>query len=101
MSTTISAASLRPLLLSLRRVLQYHAIISFLLVMGVLTYCAFSIGQIMLVESDPDYESQQLSKRVVTAFDEKTAEKVENLRTRNDTETIVLPGDRYNPFLPR
>lgn len=82
----------------MRSVFAHYGIISFILAMATLIYCVFSIQQIFSAPSDQTYRDEQLKKNTKTSFDKKTIDKVNQLRTTQDSAPIQLPGGRINPF---
>lgn len=82
-----------------RMIFAHYGIISFLLAMGVLIYCVYTIQMIMSTPSDQTYRDQQLQKNTKTSFDKKTIEQVQRLRTSEDTSAEPLPSGRINPFI--
>jgi hypothetical protein len=87
------------LLQSGRVIFAHYGIISFLLAMGVLIYCVYTIQMVMSTPSDQTYRDQQLQKNTKTSFDKKTIEQVKRLRTAEDTTPVSLPSGRINPFM--
>lgn len=81
-----------------RAVFAHYGIISFILAMMTLMYCVYSIQLLMTAPSDTTYRNEQLQKNTKTSFDRKTIEQVNQLRTTDDTTSIMLPSGRINPF---
>lgn len=81
-----------------RSVFAHYGIISFVLAMGTLMYCVYSIQLLMTAPSDTNYRDEQLQKNTKTSFDRKTIEQVNQLRTTDETSSITLPSGRVNPF---
>lgn len=81
-----------------RVVFAHYGIISFLLAMGALIYCVYTIQMIMSTPSDQAYRDQQLQKNTKTSFDKSTIEQVKRLRSANDPTPETLPSGRINPF---
>lgn len=79
-------------------IFAHYGIISFLLAMGALIYCVYTIQLIMSTPSDQAYRDEQLQKNTKTSFDKKTIEQVKRLRTTEDTNPEPLPSGRINPF---
>ena len=79
-------------------VFAHYGIISFLLAMGTLIYCVYSIQVLMTAPSDTEYRETQLQKNTKTSFDKTTVDQVNQLRTTDDTTSVTLPSGRINPF---
>ena len=79
-------------------IFAHYGIIIFMLAMGTLIYCVYSIQVLMTAPSDAEYRQQQLQKNTKTSFDKTTIEQVNQLRTTDDATAVTLPSGRINPF---
>ena len=77
----------------------HHALIMFVLLMGVLIYSVYSVSTILQTTDDPVYRTQAEAKSLNTSFDQSTIKKVDDLRESNANDSINLPGGRRNPFV--
>jgi hypothetical protein len=77
----------------------HHALIMFVLLMGVLIYTVISVGAIIQVSDDSEYRAEVEAKSLNTSFDQATIKKVDELRQSDDNTSIILPEGRRNPFV--
>jgi hypothetical protein len=78
---------------------SHHALIMFVLLMGVLIYSVYSVSTILQTTDDPDYRVEAEAKSLNTTFDQSTIQKVDELRESDANDPINLPGGRRNPFV--
>jgi spermidine/putrescine-binding protein len=93
----LDTAQLKQLSTALKRVGGHFKIISFVLAMGTLIYCVYSIQQVFNLPVDQGYYDQQQVKNTRSSFDKTTIDKVRQLHTIDDS-TVTLPVGRINPF---
>lgn len=94
----LSLDSITSIIAPIRKILSHHAMISFLLVMITLILCVFSIQQITNLPTDTQYSAELDAKRPNPRFDQKTLEKINQLRTNENTDPIQMPSGHYNPL---
>ena len=75
------------------------SIIVTVLIVGVLGYTFLTISTILTQSDDLEYREEQTKKGIRSSFDQKTIDKIEDLRTSNDSANIKLPSGRINPFI--
>lgn len=80
------------------QILKHHAIIAILIVLGVMIFTVYSVGQFIALPSDEQYRAEQLATKAKTKFDEETILKVERLNARQENASLSLPSGRINPF---
>lgn len=76
-----------------------HALIMFVLLMGVIIYSVFAVSTIFQINDDPDYRAEAEAKGLTTSFDQQTIKKIDNLKESDSNAPINLPGGRRNPFV--
>jgi anaerobic C4-dicarboxylate transporter len=81
-----------------QKILSHSSIIAFVLAMGTLIYCVFSIQLIFDLPQDQAYYDDRLKNNSISSFDQKTINQVKQLRTTKEKITIH-PDSYFNPFM--
>ncbi|PLS80596.1 hypothetical protein CYG49_05000 [Candidatus Saccharibacteria bacterium] len=79
-------------------VVKHHVIIAVMILLVFLIVVIFRVNQIISTTTDSAYADEQRAKSVRTVFDEKTIEKINQLKSRQENTQLQLPSSRYNPF---
>ena len=99
-SLKFDLASLRP---TLERIITpvrtRHALIMFVLLMGVIIYSVYTVSNTIQINDDPTYRSEAEAKSLTTRFDQQTVQKINGLKESDSNAPINLPGGRRNPFV--
>lgn len=99
-STTASKPSLQAQLSTLLDHLKkYSSIIVTLIIGGGLVYVFFSVTTIIQGSDDPTYRQEQSEGSIRGTFDRQTIDKINQLRSRDDSGSINLPSGRISPFI--
>lgn len=77
----------------------HHALIMFVLLMGVVIYSVIAVGNIIQINDDSTYRAEAQAKSLTTSFDQQTIKKIDNLKESDSNAPINLPGGRRNPFV--
>lgn len=100
LSLKLDLTSIRPILERVTTpVKTRHALIMFVLLMGVVIYTVYTVSDIIKINDDPTYRSEAEAKSLTTRFDQQTIQKVNNLTESDSNAPINLPGGRRNPFV--
>lgn len=83
----------------LRVAVSYHYWIFILIIMSIFGYAILSITSTVNIKEDAAYKTQKESQVVSDKFDETTIDKVRKLKYRSQTDEIILPDGRINPFI--
>ncbi len=81
-----------------KKLLQHHVIIVMLLLLASLLYTVFAINQIISGQEDEEYRAEQQAKTTSTKFDEETIDRIQQLKSTDQTFDLSLPPGRINPF---
>lgn len=100
LSLKLDLTSIRP---ALERVITpiktRHALIMFVLLMGVVIYSVYAVSEIIQINDDATYRSEAEAKGLTTRFDQQTVQKINELKESDSNAPINLPGGRRNPFV--
>lgn len=78
---------------------QYHTTIVIVVLSVVVGLAVFSLYQVIIVSTQVGVEGYQPTVRTSDSFDQPTIDRVENLRTSNETETPLQFPTRQSPFV--
>lgn len=81
-----------------RPITKHSTIIFIMVALLVAMFCVITVQQLLSVATDSNYETKAAGEAIKTKFDQKTIEKVKNLRARQETAAEALPSGRINPF---
>lgn len=82
-----------------KAIARYHYLIFIILIMSIFGYAILSINSTINTQGDAQYKAMKESQVVSDKFDETTIDKVKKLKYRSQTDVIVLPIGRINPFI--
>lgn len=83
---------------SLRPIATHHIFIVFVFVISFIAYTLYTVDSVLSQPPDAQYASDQQSEAISTKFDEKTIDKVNMLKNRQENSSTELPTGRINPF---
>ncbi len=82
-----------------RAVLRYHLVLTVIITCGFLIFVVLTVNNILSHTQDEDYDTEQHALNSVrTRFDEKTINKINELKSRQENPSLSLPEGRRNPF---
>lgn len=82
-----------------KKVLTHHAIMSFVLIIGILIYTIYTVNNLITQDSDQVYRSEKEAEITQANFDDDTIDKIDELRNSSNAGPPSLPGGRINPFV--
>lgn len=89
----------KTLLTACSGLLKHHTIIMLLSVLATLIFTVYYVNQIITTSSDDAYRTEKQSTSIKTSFDTATIEKINRLRSQQQTDPLMLPSGRINPFV--
>lgn len=82
----------------IQAVAKYHAIIAIVAAASFLIFTVITVNYILSNTADASYAEEQQANTVKTHFDDSTITKINELKSRQEINSLSLPEGRRNPF---